>query len=164
MTSEQLIEIEAIRQLKYRYARFLDTKQWDAITELFIPDATAAYSGGAHSFDGRDEIMEFMRSSMGSTQMLTSHAMSSPEIELTSPTTATGTWALRDEVVMLDWNMTVRGASYYSDRYVKVDGEWKIEHTGYKRIFEEIFSRADLPSLKITAHWWDTDGRSTLAG
>jgi predicted GH43/DUF377 family glycosyl hydrolase len=29
------------------------------------------------------------------------------------------------------------GTLLYDDRYVKVDGHWLIEHTGYERIFEE---------------------------
>ena len=164
MTPDDLIEMELIRQLKYRYARCLDTKQWDQFEDILTPDATAAYSGGAHSFDGRDAIIAFMVESMGSTNMLTSHTMTSPEIRLLSPTTAEGTWALRDEVVMLDWQMTVRGAAYYEDRYVKLDGRWWIQHTGYRRIYEEIFGRGDISSLRLTAHWWDTDGRSTLGG
>ena len=162
MTPEMLVEIELIRQLKYRYARCLDTKQWAEFENIFVPEATAAYSGGAHSFEGREAIVRFMIESMGSTTMLTAHTMTSPEIRLTSETTAEGTWALRDEVVMLDWQMTVRGAAYYEDRYVKREGRWWIAHTGYRRIFEEIHARGDITSLRLTAHWWDTDCRSTL--
>ena len=33
MTPEDLVEIEAIKQVKYRYFRFLDLKQWDEIAD-----------------------------------------------------------------------------------------------------------------------------------
>ena len=41
-------------------------------------------------------------------------------------------------------------------------GTWFIAHTGYKRTYEEIFPRASIQGLKLTADWWATDGRSTL--
>jgi SnoaL-like domain len=54
----------------------------------------------------------------------------------------------------------IRGASFYDDRYVKVDDGWRIQHTGYKRVFEEIEPRS--PDVRMTASWWGTDGRSSL--
>ena len=65
MTPDDLVEIEAIKQVKYRYFRFLDLKMWDEIEELFVPEATCAYSAGAYSFEGRDAIVGFFRKSMG---------------------------------------------------------------------------------------------------
>ena len=52
-----LQEIEAIKRLKYRYLRCLDCKLWDELKQCFIPEATAAYSGGKYSFETRDEIV-----------------------------------------------------------------------------------------------------------
>jgi hypothetical protein len=92
--------------------------------------------------------------------MLTSHLVSQPEIDLVSADEATGSWALQDVVVLVDLGMTVRGASYYADRYVKVDGDWRIAHTGYKRVYEELEPRR--ADLKLTASWWGTGGRSSL--
>ena len=31
----------------------------------------------------------------------------------------------------------LHGTALYEDRYMKVDGSWKISHTGYDRIYEE---------------------------
>ena len=40
MTSlEQLLDIEAIRAVKARYCRMLDTKDWDGFAGLFTEDA-----------------------------------------------------------------------------------------------------------------------------
>ncbi len=152
MTPEDLIEIEAIKQLKYRYVRLIDTKEWDELATLFVTDATATYSDGKYSFDGRDAIMAFLRDAMASTNMLTSHKVHQPEIELSSADSATATWALDDIVVHLDYNMTIRGAAFYRDAYVKVDGEWRIKHTGYERIYEEMEPRRD--DVKLTARKW----------
>jgi bile-acid 7alpha-dehydratase len=160
MTPGDLVEIEQIHQLKYRYVRFIDQKRWDDLGALFAEDATASYGGGAVMLAGRPAIMEFLTGSMGDQSMLTSHKVHQPEITLTGPDTAEGVWALDDLVILGELGMTVRGASFYDDRYTRVDGRWLIAHTGYKRIYEEIEPRS--PELKLTASWWGTDGRSKL--
>ncbi|HEX8803734.1 MAG TPA: nuclear transport factor 2 family protein [Acidimicrobiales bacterium] len=160
MTPEDLVEIERIRQLKYRYCRYLDQKRFDAIGELFTEDATASYGGGTHELAGRDAIVGWLGAAMASTAMLTSHQVGQPEIELVGADEATGVWALHDVVVLDELGFTVRGASFYDDRYVRVGGEWRIRHTGYRRVFEEIEPRSH--EVRLTASWWATDGRSSL--
>jgi hypothetical protein len=162
MTPEDLVEIEAIKRLKFRYARCLDQKLWDEIAGCFTADAVAAYSAGAYTFEGRDAIVEFLRRSMGAETFLSSHRMHHPEIDLTGPASATGIWALEDTVIDTQWQITIRGASFYTDEYVKQDGAWLISHTAYKRTFEELQPRAELPGLRLTASWWATGGRSEL--
>ena len=152
VTPEDLVEIEAIKRLKYRYVRLLDLKEFDELETLFLEDATASYSDGVYSFDDRAGILEFLRSALGSTSMLTSHKVHQPEIELTGPTTATGVWGLEDVVILADAALTIRGAAFYTDEYAKVDGEWKIRHTGYRRVFEEMGPRP--ADLKLTANRW----------
>ena len=162
MDVNDLIEIEAIKRVKYRYMRTLDQKLWDEMATCFTDDAVAAYSGGKYRYEGKAAILEFLTTSMGSETFLSAHRIHQPEIDLTSPTTATGTWAMDDVVVMTDWNLTIRGAAFYEDRYEKVDGEWKIASTGYKRSYEEMQNRADVPGLKLTASWWATGGVSDI--
>lgn len=162
MTPEDLVEIELIKRLKYRYLRSLDQKLWDDLEACFTADATASYGGGAYAFDGRDAIMEFLRTSMGATTMLSSHRCHHPEIDLTGPDRATGIWALEDVVILTDLDLTIEGAAFYTDQYVKREGSWAIAHTGYLRSYEQLWPRASLPGLKLTADWWATKGRSTL--
>ena len=90
MTPEDLVEIEAIKRLKYRYIRCLDQKLWDDIGGCFTADAVAAYSGGAYTFEGRDAIVDFLRRSMGAETFHSSHRVHQPEIDLTGPAGATG--------------------------------------------------------------------------
>jgi hypothetical protein len=162
LSVDDLIAIEEIKRLKYKYVRCLDQKRWDEIAECFVPDAVASYGGGAWAFDGRDAILEFLRSSMGSQQFLSAHRVGQPEIDVTGADTATGTWALMDLVLQLEFGVDIRGAAFYEDTYVKVDGEWKIKSTGYKRTYEELQPRA--AEITLTAHLYDTEGRSTLNG
>ena len=55
------------------------------------------------------------------------------------------------------FEITLRGAAFYRDEYVKIGGQWKIQSTGYERTFEEIESRYDQPSLKLTQRQWGSD-------
>ncbi len=160
MTPGDLVEIEQIHQLKYRYVRFIDQKRWDDLAALFTADATASYGGGAVQLSGREAIMEFLTGTMSDESMLTSHKVHQPEITLTGPDEATGIWALDDIVILGELRMTVRGSSFYDDRYVRQDGAWRIAHTSYKRMFEELEPRPE--SIELTASWWGTGGRSKL--
>lgn len=151
MNESDLFEMERIKRLKYRYVRLIDLKEWDELETLFVPEATATYSDGKYAFEGRDAIMAFLRDAMASKNMLTSHKVHQPEIEIDGDS-ATATWALEDVVIHLDYNMRISGAAFYYDRYVKRDGEWLIEHTGYERIYEEMEKRSD--DIKLTARKW----------
>jgi len=162
MTPEELVEIELIKRVKYAYARCLDLKRWDELSGLFTEDAVATYSGGGYTFEGRDAILGFLERSMGADTFHSSHKMHHPEIDLTGPTTAHGTWALDDVVVETQWAITIRGASFYEDEYAKIGRKWKIRRTGYRRVFEEIQPRGNVEGLRLTASWWATDGKSEL--
>ncbi len=162
MTPADLVEIELIKQLKYRYMRLLDQKGWDEMEALFSADAEAAYSGGKYAFSGPDAILEFFRKAMGRTSFLSSHRVHQPEIRLTSATTATGIWALEDRVIDTERNITIQGAAFYDDEYVKLKGEWRIRRTGYSRTFEEVCPRDGKSPPILTASFWGTAGRSDL--
>jgi ketosteroid isomerase-like protein len=162
MDVNDLVEIEAIKRLKYAYMRCTDQKLWDEMRDLFTEDAVASYSGGKYHFEGSDEIIGFLERNMSAPTFHSSHRLHQPEIDLTGPDTAVGTWAMDDVVVMTDWNLTIRGAAFYSDEYRKVGGRWRIARTGYKRTYEEMQNRADIPGLRLTASWWSTGGVSEI--
>ncbi len=145
-----LHELEAIKRLKHKYMRCVDEKRGKELRACFSEDATCSYSGGKFAYSGRDEIMKFLVQAMDRPSFLSSHRVSQPEIELISETTATGIWALEDTVIDLDFQITLRGAAFYRDEYQKVDGQWKIKHTGYERTFEEVQSRKEVSGLTLT--------------
>jgi hypothetical protein len=147
---DDLHEIDAIKRLKYRYLRALDLKQWDDLGACLTEDCRSAYGDGHFSFEGRAAILAFLIDALGPATRISSHRVHHPEIELTSPTTATGVWALDDVVIETQAKLTIRGSAYYHDEYVKVGGAWKIAKTGYRRIYEEMESRTDTPSLALT--------------
>ena len=139
-----LEEIEAIRQLKYRYMRAVDLKMWSLLESTFTADAVSAYDGGAQTHIGRDAIVGWLRSTLDNT-IVTMHQLHNPEVELTSKTTATGTWYLEDRVINrgkdqleMPGGSILSGAAFYADEYAKVEGEWKISRTGYERTYFDV--------------------------
>lgn len=146
-----LEEIAAIHQLKYRYLRGVDLKLWDLLASTFATDAVSAYDGGKNSYVGRDAIVAWLRKAMDN-HVITMHHVHHPEIELTSATTAKGSWHLEDRVINagpalpeMPAQSILFGTAYYADEYVKRDGSWQIAKTGYERVYCEIrpFEKAD---------------------
>ena len=152
-----LVELEKIRRLKYRYLRCVDLKLWDEIGDVFTEDATADYgtpsAGRPLNLGSRDEIVTFLRESLGNG-IITQHAAGQPEIEMDGDT-ATGTWRFEDTVIATEYKVVIAGAAFYEDRYRRcADGQWRISHIGYQRIFEYTMSLDDLPSWRLTANRW----------
>lgn len=150
---------DEIEKLKYAYCRFLDTKDFAAMCGLMVEDVTVTYGGGAITLTGRQAVEDYLSKAMGDPRMLTSHLVSHPEIDVDGDE-ATGRWSLVDTVIIEEHNLVIRGASLYEDRYRRTPEGWRIVHTGYKRLFEEMGPRPE--GTKTTASWFGTDGRSSL--
>jgi ketosteroid isomerase-like protein len=149
-----LVTIEQIRQLKYRYLRYVDQKRWDEMADVFTADATVDYGtralGEPLKLAGRDEILAFFRANLG-PEIITVHAAGQPEITVDGDT-ATGSWRFEDTVIAAKHRVVIKGAAFYEDRYARgADGRWRIAHTGYVRTYEVMLSLDDLPSLNFTA-------------
>lgn len=127
-------DVEQIRQLKYRYTRSLDLKDWDEFADTLTGDVTADY-GRDLSFAGRDALVAYMRDSLGPA-IITVHQCHHPEITVEGDT-ATGRWYLDDRVIVTEHRLLVTGAAFYDDAYRRcTDGRWRISRTGYVRSYE----------------------------
>jgi hypothetical protein len=158
MTSEDLITIHEITQLKYRYMRAVDTQDWELMATVFAKNARTWYDSGALSATGRENIVAMFSAAM-KPSIYSSHIALHPEITLTSATTAKGSWRFEDVVHFLEADPTLVasnirggerliGAGYYYDEYEKEDGQWRIASTGYVRLFEAIEQPRD-PPMKL---------------
>ena len=127
---ERLTAIEEIRRLKARYFRCLDTKDWDGFRDVFASDAEMdmrAEAGDRGLVHGSQAIADFVRAVVGDVQ--TVHHGHMGEIELTSPTTATGIWAMED---LLRWPAggpygSMHGWGHYHETYAKQADAWRIQ-------------------------------------
>lgn len=125
-------EIEAIRRLKARYFRLMDTKDWAGMREVFADDVVIDTSeAGGDVERGADEFIAFLRDALGDA--VTVHHGHMPEIDLTSDTTATGIWALHD-IIVWSTGMRLDGYGHYHETYEKTDGEWRIKSSKLTRL------------------------------
>ena len=141
-------DIEEIKQLKARYCRLLDTKDWASWRSVFADDFVSDTSeAGGQIVSGADEFVAFTRGNIGKPSQPTVHQVHAPEIELRSATSARGVWALED-VVALAPGVNLRGYGHYRETYVKTEGRWYIKSSKLTRLREDIFN--PLFSVRIT--------------
>jgi uncharacterized protein (TIGR02246 family) len=132
----RLLDIEEIKQLKARYFRTLDTRDWDGFGQVFARDAVLEVPEVDMTQQGRGDIVAFVRDSLVGTR--TVHHGHMPEVEVTGPDTARGTWAMFDYV---EWpasasgaRVGLRGYGHYREEYVREDGQWRIGRSRLERL------------------------------
>jgi hypothetical protein len=148
-TDDSLAAIEEIKQLKARYFRFLDCKDWDGLEHVFAPDAVmdvsdavddmppesrAAMSDDGGFIRGRGPIADFVRGVLADA--VTVHHGHMPEIEVRSPSSAAGVWAMEDTIAFAEGSpiRSLHGYGHYHETYVREDGEWLISSLRLTRL------------------------------
>ena len=132
-------DIESIKQLKARYFRLMDTKDWDGLSQVFAPDVRIdMINEGGHVTNSVDEYLPFLVSQIGPA--ITVHHGHMPEITLLSEDKATGIWAMEDELWWPEGSPVsyVHGYGHYHETYVKRDGEWCIGEMTLTRLHRDI--------------------------
>jgi len=134
---QRLMDMEAIRQLKYAYFRCVDTANLEELGTLFHEDVTVHFVGGNYEWNiqGRQQYVDNIAMAF-SREAIGQHNAHHPEIQMLSDTEATGIWYLADHMWILNHNAKTQGTALYWDRYLKVDGKWLIKDTNYERIYE----------------------------
>jgi hypothetical protein len=131
--------VEAIKQLKARYFRTMGTKDWQGMRDVFTADvAVDMTASGGRALTGADEFISLLRATVGDA--VTVHHGHMPEIELTSPTTATGIWALQDVIIWPDGTRLL-GYGHYHETYRLLDSQWRISSTVLTRLHMELSPR-----------------------
>jgi ketosteroid isomerase-like protein len=132
---QRLSDIEEIKQLKARYFRLMDQKQWDDWGEVFTRDCVMEVPEAEMVNHGREEIVTNVSAALvGAT---TTHHGHMPEIEITGDGTARGVWAMFDYV---EWRgdagarTGLQGYGHYLEDYGREDGEWRISRLRLERL------------------------------
>jgi hypothetical protein len=135
-TVEMLWDVEQIKQLKARYFRFLDTKDWVAFRDLFTDDC--------RHFLPQESAVPFMTNrdyfAMNEallTPGVTTHHGHMPEITMLSDTEAEGIWAMFDYVQVdpPSGRVSIMGYGHYIETYRKgEDGRWRISSKRNERL------------------------------
>jgi hypothetical protein len=139
--SRDLWDLECIKQLKARYFRYVDTKQWHKLRDCFTDDCSfeGLWAGG----EDADAFVHSISTNLA--EVPTAHAGYMPEIELTGPDTARGIWAMTD---YLEWQPDtmayrgfavpgqrgIRGYGHYQEEYRRTENDWRISFLTSTRI------------------------------
>ncbi len=123
-TVQRLADIEAIKQLKARYASACDDNYNPGkLAPLFAEDAV--WDGSILGYaEGREGIREFFTAA-SSLVPFAVHQVSNPLIEIDGDS-ATGEWFLWQPMVFQGQALWL--SAVYHDRYVRVDGQWLYNH------------------------------------
>ena len=146
-TADRLLAIEDIHQLKARYIRCMDTKDWVCWGGVFAPDFHFK-AGALEWHTGKEMVDSTHLTGLFDRVKTVSHAYT-PEIEILSPTTARGIWSVdflhywpvgtggqptgQEIAAPGTWNHT---DGYYHDTYVKIGGRWFIQSEEIESIRE----------------------------
>ncbi len=138
---EKLAAIEAIKALRARFARCMDTKQWLAMQDTITQDCEFDARDGATVTElwiGAEDIVANIRRSLNAAVSV--HHAHMPEIEITSPTTARGIWAMWDMLKFAGVpTVELTGAGHYIEGYEKqADGKWRLKSYRLTRLRVDI--------------------------
>jgi hypothetical protein len=134
-----LSQIDQIKQLKARYFRYLDTKQWERWREQFTEDFVLVHRANRpEPVRGRDAMVALVSASLADA--ITVHHGHMPEIEILEGGRARGIWAMYDRLLFPLADGTGRavyeGYGHYLEQYVKEpDGRWRIAHIELQRLY-----------------------------
>ncbi|OZG28692.1 bile-acid 7-alpha dehydratase [Williamsia sp. 1138] len=147
---EQLLALEEIKRVFSARLRCMDNKQWhlyptfhttDVISETFadLPvDGQPTTDGVTNRVVGNELLGKTIEAVLDGDKKITSvHHGHTPEIDLTSDTTATGVWAMEDKLWWINTDGTeehLHGYGHYHEEYRCVDGKWLISFRSLSRL------------------------------
>ncbi len=124
---DRMESLAEIRQLPYRYALCLDSRDIDTMVTLFVPDVRVGRdaTGRAALHRWFTETMRVMRTSI--------HFIGNHVVDFDDADHARGIVYCRDELEWPDRGEWENGTIQYHDTYVRVDGEWCFQRRRFNR-------------------------------
>ncbi len=133
----RISDIEAIRQLRYKYWRCIHQSRWDELMDCYVNDAAVDFGYGLQ-LEGTTALKDFYKGSMASAYTLVDPQGHNPEIEILSPATARGFWQLDNTMVESQSGKSVRVGASYNEEYIKLNGKWKISVQKVNHIYRQV--------------------------
>ncbi len=125
----------AICNVKARYCRCLDTKDWAGYADCFTDDVVIdTRQSGGPMFEGQAAAVAAIRGSIEAA--FTVHHVHAPEITFNGDT-AHAIWAMQDRLIWPN-GMQLLGFGHYHEDYVRVEDGWKIAKSTLTRINVEM--------------------------
>lgn len=126
----RLIAIEEIKNLKARYFRCVDTKDWSGLRSVFTDDAVLEIPENFENPFGPDDFVEMVAAALANAVSV--HHGHMPEIEILSDDRARAIWAMNDLLLFppgdagLVGACSIVGDGHYHETYQRADGNWRI--------------------------------------
>ena len=138
----ELIDRRAIEELKARYCRFIDTKQWDEFHDLFTDDCQHFLPQESGTPIMTNEQYFPMLENVWGDKGITVHHVHAPEITFLSSTEAEGIWAMNDydQGDGPTGRISFKAWGHYHETYRKCeDGKWRISSKRNTRLrFDDV--------------------------
>jgi ketosteroid isomerase-like protein len=124
---DRMESLADIRQLPYRYALAIDSRDMDALVDLFVPDVQVGRSAR-----GRDALKAWFTETMRKPRT-SIHFIGNHIVDFDDSDHAHGIVYCRDELERPGQDRWEVGTIQYWDTYVRVDGEWCFERRRFNR-------------------------------
>ena len=123
-----------ITRLQAAYAEVVTRRAWDALVELFVPDAPVhvdTVTNPVQEFLGPRQLGEFIAGAIERFEFF-EFVVLNTVVDITSPDAATARLymvELRQDAATGDWS---NAFGLYRDRYKKVDDRWRFAERHYR--------------------------------
>jgi hypothetical protein len=131
---QKLWDIEQIKQLKARYFRLMDTKDWEAWKDLFTDDCVHHLPAEVNlPAQSNAQYLDHVPQTLADA--FTTHHGHTAEITILSETEAEGIWAMFDYVLYPGRPTGIMGYGHYYETYRRCpDGKWRISSKRNERL------------------------------
>lgn len=136
---------EIISRKKALYGRYIDTKQWDKLSSIALPDAELRFfePDGSLTHVGRtplafktpEECTSFFHKLLGNAQTL--HMFGRGDLEQIKVDEVRAIWPMEDQIILRQgWlPVEVRGGGYYYETWRLKDHDWFLQSLVLRRTY-----------------------------
>lgn len=136
---------DIISRKKALYGRYIDTKQWDKISSIALPDAELRFfepdgflthvGRTALAFTSPEKCALFFHKLFKNAQTL--HMFGRGELEQTKADEVRAIWPMEDQIILRQgWlPVEVRGGGYYYETWRQKDSDWFLESLVLQRTY-----------------------------
>jgi hypothetical protein len=138
---ERLAAIEDIKSLRARFARLLDTKDWEGFYTLWTDDATLEASvvdEAPQIYTGPQQIVSFVRDALKGA--ITVHHPTAPEIVVRNRDEAQAVWSMEDLLIWPEGHVprSINGHGHYHETYRRVGDAWRVRSFRLTRLYIDV--------------------------
>lgn len=139
ISSQDVASILEIHQLKARYFRLVDGKNWVDLAGIFTRDATLFFPENQDEPIAVDAGIPFIAEALAGAVSI--HHGHMPEIDIVSATEVRGIWAMEDRIFWPSGSTnplgleSLHGYGHYHEQYRRIDGRWLIHSLKVTRLW-----------------------------